>query len=146
MTRDITAEREAERERRQLEEALRQSQKLESVGVLASGVAHEFRNLLQIIHAYVDLLRRAVAAGVGRRPLPSAARAAVERGADITARLLAFSRRPRSACSGSTLNDVVTGWPAPRAHLARGDPPRAAALPPSPFPSTATPGSSSRCC
>jgi len=109
VTRDITAEREAERERRQLEEALRQSQKLESVGVLASGVAHEFRNLLQIIHAHVDLLRRHSPPESATGPFLQQLEQAVERGADITARLLAFSRRAEVRVQRIDANELVRG-------------------------------------
>jgi len=107
VTRDVTAEREAERERRRLETALRQAQKLESIGVLASGVAHEFRNILQIIHAYVDLLRRRMPATSPAEPCLRELEHAVDRGADITGRLLAFSRKAAVSVQRIDANDVV---------------------------------------
>ena len=109
VTRDVTAEREAERERRRLEEALRQSQKLESVGVLASGVAHEFRNLLQTISAYVDLLRRHSPPDSPTGPFLQELEQAVNRGADVTARLLAFSRKAELRVQRIDANEVVRG-------------------------------------
>jgi PAS domain S-box-containing protein len=109
VTRDVTAEREAERERRRLEEALRQSQRLESVGVLASGVSHEFRNLLQTISAYVDLLRRRSPPDSPTEPFLRELEQAVERGADVTARLLAFSRRAEIRVQRIDANDVASG-------------------------------------
>jgi PAS domain S-box-containing protein len=84
--RDIT-------ERRRLEEALRQSQKLEAVGQLAGGVAHDFNNLLTAILGYCQLLLEDL-------PEPSPIRAdlleiqaAGDRAAAVTRQLLAFSRR-----------------------------------------------------
>ena len=109
VTHDVTSERKAERERRQLEEALRQAQKLESVGVLASGVAHEFRNLLQIIHAYVDLLRQRAQPESPSAPFLQQLEQVVERGADITARLLAFSRKAEVRVRRIDANDVARG-------------------------------------
>ena len=109
VTRDVTAEREAERARQQLEHALRQSQKLESVGVLASGVAHEFRNLLQVIQAYVDLLRKRSSPESSTAPFLRELDQAVERGVDVTARLLAFSRKAEVRVQRIDANDVVRG-------------------------------------
>jgi PAS domain S-box-containing protein len=107
VTRDVTAEREAESERRRLEQALRQSQKLESVGVLASGVAHEFRNLLQIILAHVDLARARSPADSTTAPYLRQIERAAERGADITARLLAFGRKTAVRVQRIDVNDVA---------------------------------------
>jgi signal transduction histidine kinase/CheY-like chemotaxis protein len=107
VTRDVTAEREAERERRRLEQALRQSQKLESVGVLASGVAHEFRNLLQIIHAHVELARTRSPSDSPTAPYLREIERAAERGADVTARLLAFGRKTAVRVERIDVNDVA---------------------------------------
>ena len=109
VTRDVTAERAADDERRHLEQALRQAQKLESVGVLASGVAHEFRNILQVIHAHVDLLRQRAPPDSPTGPFLDRLEQAVERGADITARLLAFSRKAEVRVQRIDANDVVRG-------------------------------------
>ncbi|WP_304638648.1 ATP-binding protein [Pseudomonas sp.] len=81
------------RELRRSQMALYQSQKLEAVGKLTGGVAHDFNNVLQIIGANLQLLRD----GVGEEPrllrrLESAMQA-VERGARLSAQLLAFARR-----------------------------------------------------
>jgi PAS domain S-box-containing protein len=107
VTRDVTAERESERARQELEQELRRSQKLESVGVLASGVAHEFRNLLQVIQAYVDLLRKHAPPESSAGPSLRELDLAVERGVDITSRLLAFSRRAEVRVQRIDVNDVV---------------------------------------
>ncbi|KAH1486437.1 hypothetical protein KXX52_008423, partial [Aspergillus fumigatus] len=84
-------------EREQVEEALRQAQKMEAVGQLTGGIAHDFNNLLTIVTGNVDMATRALqAAGVSdarsKRALESAMKGA-ERAAALTQRLLAFSRK-----------------------------------------------------
>jgi len=95
--------------RKQLEEQLRQSQKMEVVGRLAGGVAHDFNNLLTAILGNVELLRDVDA-------LKSNAEAAVElseiakaaeRASDLTRQLLTFSRRQAFQSRLLDLNDVV---------------------------------------
>ena len=89
---DITARVEAERSRRELEEQLRQSQKLEAVGTLAGGIAHDFRNILNGIIGYAELLANPLA---GRPEAGDLAQlqAFAERGRQLVERILAFSRR-----------------------------------------------------
>ena len=80
-------------ERLELEEQFRQAQKLEAVGRLAGGVAHDFNTLLGSILGYGEmLLDRVGADDVLRRPVEQIRRGA-ERGAALTRQLLAFSRR-----------------------------------------------------
>src|SRR5690606_38282411 len=57
VTQDITAQKEAERERMELEDRLRQAQKLEAVGRLAGGIAHDFNNILHALLGYCRLAR-----------------------------------------------------------------------------------------
>jgi PAS domain S-box-containing protein len=86
--RDITAQRE-------VEEALRQSQKMEAVGQLTGGIAHDFNNLLQGISGCLDIMQNRLARGRTddlSRWLEGA-RGSAERAAALTHRLLAFSRR-----------------------------------------------------
>jgi len=79
---------------RRIEETFRQSQKMEAIGQLTGGVAHDFNNLLAIIHGNAELLIE-LANGVSpseKRQLEAILKAS-ERGADLTASLLAFSRK-----------------------------------------------------
>jgi PAS domain S-box-containing protein len=86
ITRDIT-------QRRELEERLRQSQKMEAIGQLTGGVAHDFNNHLTVILANLDVSRRTMADPERlARGLDSAIQGA-ERAASLTAHLLAFARR-----------------------------------------------------
>src|SRR5215218_978229 len=80
-------------ERRQGEEALRQSQKMEAVGQLTGGVAHDFNNLLTIIRSATDFLRRRDLPEERRRRYIDAISETVERAAKLTGQLLAFARR-----------------------------------------------------
>jgi hypothetical protein len=93
---DISARIEAETSRRKLEEELRQSQKLEAVGTLAGGIAHDFRNILNGIIGYAELIH----GEVGRRPDTAALTQDIRellsfahRGRDLVERILTFSRR-----------------------------------------------------
>jgi PAS domain S-box-containing protein len=80
-------------ERRQGEEALRQSQKMEAVGQLTGGVAHDFNNLLTIIRSATDFLRRRELPEERRRRYVDAISDTVERASKLTTQLLAFARR-----------------------------------------------------
>ncbi|HZD32710.1 MAG TPA: PAS domain S-box protein, partial [Candidatus Angelobacter sp.] len=86
IARDVTAQKRAE-------DQVRQAQKMEAVGRLAGGVAHDFNNVLGIITSCAELLR----AHVGNEPLPAELlgyiRDASKRGASVTRQLLAFSRK-----------------------------------------------------
>lgn len=80
--------------RQEMEEQLRQAQKMEAVGRLTGGIAHDFNNLLQIILGSLDLLGRRMTNGDERlRRLVESAREGAVRAAALTQRLLAFSRR-----------------------------------------------------
>jgi PAS domain S-box-containing protein len=78
-------------EQRRMEERLRQSERMETVGQLTGGIAHDFNNLLTVVMGNLDMLRRAKPERAPR--LIENALAAVEQGRRLTGQLLAFSRR-----------------------------------------------------
>jgi PAS domain S-box-containing protein len=80
-------------ERRQAEEALRQSQKMDAVGQLTGGVAHDFNNLLTIIRSATDFLRRRELSEDRRRRYIDAISDTVDRASKLTGQLMAFARR-----------------------------------------------------
>jgi PAS domain S-box-containing protein len=92
-------------EQRQVEEALRQSQKMEAVGQLTGGIAHDFNNLLQGITGSLNLLEKRLAQGRlnDLNRFITGAMTAAHRAAALTHRLLAFSRRqpldPKPVCA-----------------------------------------------
>jgi PAS domain S-box-containing protein len=93
--RDITAEKQAAEELQKAEEALRQSQKMETVGRLTGGIAHDFNNMLAGIIGSLNLLQRRIAAGRIEETTRfiEAAQTSAQRAAALTQRLLAFGRR-----------------------------------------------------
>jgi PAS domain S-box-containing protein len=80
-------------ERRELDERLRQSQRLEAIGQLTGGIAHDFNNLLTVIIGNSELLCDELADHPPRRMLAEMTGEAASRGAELTNRLLAFARR-----------------------------------------------------
>ncbi len=80
-------------ERNELEEQLRQSQRLESVGQLTGGVAHDFNNLLTVIMGNAELLTDELASDSRLHPLAGMISSAGKRGAELTRHLLAFARK-----------------------------------------------------
>lgn len=80
-------------ESRRLEQSLGQAQKMEAVGQLTGGLAHDFNNLLAVIMGNLQMLERSVDGDIRASKRVRSALRATERGADLTKRLLAFSRR-----------------------------------------------------
>ena len=97
-------------EQKRLNEELRQSQKMEAVGVLAGGVAHDFNNLLVVMMIYAEMLREECLGDDPRLPDVMELIKAIERGRDLTRQLLAFSRKqpatPTLLDLGATLADL----------------------------------------
>ena len=91
--RDVTERRKSEQARAELEEQLRESQKLDSIGRLAGGIAHDFNNLLTVINGYSEMvLASAPLSGVSRRQVEGIHMAGTT-AAELTQQLLAFGRK-----------------------------------------------------
>ena len=93
MFEDITARRRADEEREQLQQQLLHAQKMESVGRLAGGVAHDFNNMLGVILGHADMALNHTALDQGVVHDLNEIRQAALRSADLTRRLLAFARK-----------------------------------------------------
>ena len=91
--RDVSAREAGEAQRRELEDRLRSSQKMDAIGRLAGGVAHDFSNLLAVISAHTDYVRGALDHGHPMQEEIEGIARAAERGAQLTRQLLLFSRR-----------------------------------------------------
>ena len=105
--RDITKRKTAEQERKQLEAQLMQAQKMESVGRLAGGVAHDYNNMLSLIIGYAELaLDKTDPDDPLQEDLHEILNAA-RRSADITRQLLAFARRQTIHPDVIDLNETV---------------------------------------
>jgi PAS domain S-box-containing protein len=97
---DITGEKQAERD-------LMQAQRMEAVGQLTAGIAHDFNNLLTAVLGSLELLARRAGPDARTARLIGAAQSAAERGARLTAQLLAFSRQQAVAPAPVDLNRLV---------------------------------------
>jgi PAS domain S-box-containing protein len=105
--RDITEQKQAEKEREKLQAQLIQAQKMESVGRLAGGVAHDYNNALSVIIGFTELAIDEVDPdGIVRENLDEVFSAA-KRAADITRQLLAFARKQTIAPKVLDLNENV---------------------------------------
>jgi PAS domain S-box-containing protein len=106
---DITETRRIEEALRHSEERLAQAQKMEAVGRLAGGIAHDFNNLLTVISGYAGLIDEGLPGSHPTKPDIMQIRKAAERAADLTAQLLAFSRKQVLQPSIIDLNETVRG-------------------------------------
>jgi len=94
-------------DRKNLEEQLRQAQKMEAVGRLAGGIAHDFNNLLMVIQGYADLLADRFPAGDPLRRNVEQIQMAGQRATSLTRQLLAFSRKQMLAPTIISVHTVV---------------------------------------
>jgi len=119
LSRDITERKRAEAERTKLEERLRQAEKMEAIGRLASGVAHDFNNVLGGIIAYGEMLFDEAPDGAPRKRYAQNVLTAATRGHDLVDQILTFSRsqrgkhRPTDVCRAvvETLEFVRSSLP-----------------------------------
>jgi PAS domain S-box-containing protein len=103
------SEKKAEEERRKLEEQLFQAQKMESVGRLAGGVAHDFNNILTSIMGYAELLKlKFTDTSARERQAAEIIIKSAERASDLTRQLLAFARGGKYSPVALIVNDLIT--------------------------------------
>jgi len=94
-------------ERKQLEDQLRQAQKMETVGRLAGGIAHDFNNLLTVVRGYAELLGERLGSDQKLRDFAQEIVKAGDRAASLTRQLLAYSRRQVLAPQVVDLNAII---------------------------------------
>lgn len=103
-----TSRSEMRRERRHLQEQLSRSNKMEALGRLAGGVAHDFNNILTVIGGTAELAMNRTPPGDPNRDLLQQCREAANRAAALTRQLLVFSRRQVAETVVLDLNEVIT--------------------------------------
>jgi two-component system, cell cycle sensor histidine kinase and response regulator CckA len=109
VVRDITDRKRAEEEHKKLQVQLHQAQKMESVGRLAGGVAHDFNNMLGVILGHIEMALEDVDPAVPLHNSLQAVQYAAKRSAALTRQLLAFARKQAVAPKVINLNETVAG-------------------------------------
>ncbi len=109
LVRDISERKREEREREKLRAQLVQAKKMESVGRLAGGVAHDFNNMLEVILGNTELALSDLPPSSSLREGLQEIAAAAQRSADLTRQLLAFARKQTITPRVLDLNDAVAG-------------------------------------
>jgi two-component system cell cycle sensor histidine kinase/response regulator CckA len=104
---DITERKQAEEEKRILEERLQWAEKMEAIGTLAGGIAHDFNNLLQGIQGYVSLSLLNLDPAHPNYERFKRIEAQVQSGADLTSQLLGFARGGRYESKPTDMNDII---------------------------------------
>jgi signal transduction histidine kinase len=95
-------------ERKKVEERLRHAQKMEAIGQLAGGVAHDFNNMLTVIMGFGHLIRMNMPDGDSSKGYVNQIITCSEKAANLTQSLLAFSRRQRISLKAHNLNDLIS--------------------------------------
>jgi PAS domain S-box-containing protein len=102
IARDVT-------EHHNLEQQLRHAQKMEAVGTLAGGIAHDFNNILNVILGYGTMVMETLAAGTPSREHLNEVLIAADRAANLTKRLLVFSRKDDVELKYIDINEIIIG-------------------------------------
>jgi two-component system cell cycle sensor histidine kinase/response regulator CckA len=112
--RDVSDRLQAEAERRQLEEQYHHAQKMEAVGRLTGGIAHEFNNLLTVMNGYSEILMQEIPEGTRAHRMISLIHRSGWQAADLVRHLLAFSRRqtlsPRILQINAVIENMRDTW------------------------------------
>jgi PAS domain S-box-containing protein len=109
ITRDLTEKKAAAEALEQVNAALFQAQKMESIGQLTGGIAHDFNNLLSVLSSGLELLNLSRQSNTDDKTFDSMRRA-VDRGATLTQQLLAFARRQPLQAETRNVNRVISGF------------------------------------
>ncbi|MBV1873403.1 MAG: ABC transporter substrate-binding protein [Gammaproteobacteria bacterium] len=104
---DITERKQAENEKVNLQQALQESQKMEALGKLTGGIAHEYNNMLAIMMGFAELLKSALAEQPKLANYADEIQHAGERGSKLTQKLLVFSRQNTDEASSVNLNTLL---------------------------------------
>lgn len=108
LVREMEERKQAEQEKKHLEQQLIHAQKLESVGRLAGGIAHEFNNMLSIILGYSEMMQGDMTPNDPNYTRVTEISAAADRSADLTRQLLAFARKQTACPRLLDLNETVS--------------------------------------
>jgi two-component system cell cycle sensor histidine kinase/response regulator CckA len=109
LAKDVTGLKNAEHEKARIEEQLHQAQKMESIGRLAGGVAHDFNNMLTVILGYAELIKSRLDHGDPLQTDIAEIEKAAARSRDLTRQLLAFSRKEIIVPKPVDLNSLIVG-------------------------------------
>ncbi|TBY13651.1 hybrid sensor histidine kinase/response regulator [Rhizobium laguerreae] len=109
ITRDITEKMETQRALEQARDELFQSQKMEAIGQLTGGIAHDFNNLLMAVLGSLEILKKRMPQDLSLTSLVDNAMQGAQRGAALTQRMLAFSRRQELHMEPIDVSGLVRG-------------------------------------
>ena len=104
---DVSARKEAEAEKKKLENQVQQAQKMESIGTLAGGIAHDFNNILMGIQGNASLMALKTDPGHPSFEKIKNIESYVENGTELTRQLLGFARRGKYHAITTDINDVI---------------------------------------
>jgi PAS domain S-box-containing protein len=104
---DISARKQAEKERRKLQLQLNQAHKMEAIGIMAGGIAHDFNNLLSIVSSNIGLLQHKLPTGDPSREHVELINGATSRAKALVSQILAFSRQEKTELGPVNLARIV---------------------------------------